>query len=210
MPKYEYDLLNILLYVSLIVVTLLYNSYFDKTQVWKMILVSQILIFIMTALMLINVLRINLEYGISDIWINVFINLLGTMSMSWLAYLPMHVVLTAFVPDNIETSAMAVVTASYVWSYMIMPKMIALVYCQIFQVDDEHMENYPKVIMAKLVLLFPMTAYLYIYPRNEDVYRVANILRYDRLSLRRETDLKYLGFINRSRSNTMRHKSIDL
>ena len=31
MPKYEYDFLNILLYISLIIVTLFYNSYFDKT-----------------------------------------------------------------------------------------------------------------------------------------------------------------------------------
>lgn len=86
----------------------------------------------MTGLMLINALRINIEYGVSDAWINAGIFSLGTMSISWLAYLPMHVVLTAFVPDNIETSAMAVITGSYVWSYMVMAKITALFYCLIF------------------------------------------------------------------------------
>ena len=40
MPRFEYNFLNIIVYISVIIVTILYNSYFDKTQVWIMILVS--------------------------------------------------------------------------------------------------------------------------------------------------------------------------
>jgi hypothetical protein len=43
----------------------------------------------MTSLMLINVLRVNLEWGISDELINAFIFFFGTQSISVLAFLPM-------------------------------------------------------------------------------------------------------------------------
>ena len=76
----------------------------------------------MTGLMLINALRINLDYGIGDEWINAAIFFLGTSSTGTIAFLPMHVTLTAFIPDNIETSAMAVITAAFYWCYYVMAK----------------------------------------------------------------------------------------
>ena len=157
----------------------------------------------MTGLMLINALRINLEYGIGDEWRNAAIFFLGTTSTAAIAYLPMHVTLTAFIPDNIETSAMAVITAAFYWSYLVMAKITAAWYCIIFELDDQHMENYPKVIIAKMVMLFPMTAYLFIYPRNEDVYKRADKLRLERLKLRKQTDQKYMGIMERDKASLM-------
>ena len=59
----------------------------------------------MTSLMLVNALRINIEYGISDEVINGVIFFIGTQSTSVLAYVPMQCILTYLVPENVEAHA---------------------------------------------------------------------------------------------------------
>jgi hypothetical protein len=78
MPKYEYDFLNIITYVGILFFVLLYNKCFPGAQVWVLILVSLFLFIIMTSLMLINAMRVNIEWGISDEVINGIIFFIGT------------------------------------------------------------------------------------------------------------------------------------
>ena len=78
MSKSTYDFLNTITYVSLIFFIGLYNQLLTGVQIWVMMLISLILFLIMTSLMLYNATRMNIEQGISDEWINVFIFFLGT------------------------------------------------------------------------------------------------------------------------------------
>ena len=78
MPKYTYDFLNVITYVACVIFTAIYNQCFAWVQVHVLILVSLLLILVMTTLMLINATRLNLEWGISDIWINALIFFFGT------------------------------------------------------------------------------------------------------------------------------------
>jgi len=107
----------------------------------------------MTSLMLVNALRLNIEAGISDEVINGFIFFLGTQSISVLGYLPVQVVLTYLVPQNVEASTMALISGTMIWSYEVGAKISCSIYCLIFEVDDEHMENYPHILEAKLPMI---------------------------------------------------------
>ena len=61
----------------------------------------------------------------------------------------------------------SLVVGLFFWSYEVGAKMSASVYCIIFHVDGEHMYNYPKVLMAKLPVLFLMLGFAVLIPKNE-------------------------------------------
>lgn len=190
MPKYEYDFLNVITYVAIILFTCSYNFFLTKVQVWLMVLISLILFLIMTSLMLVNAMRLNLEYGVSDEAINGVIFFFGTQSVSVLAYVPMQVVLTALVPENIEASTMALITGTFIWSYEVGAKISASLYCLIFTVDDEHMENYPRILIAKMIMLVPMMILTLMIPNNEDILTLAKKFRREHRDSKEQQTMK--------------------
>jgi hypothetical protein len=197
MPKYEYDFLNALTYVGVLFFVFIYNQFCSKVQAWIMVEVSLVLILIMTLLMLANATRMNTEsWGMSDEALNGIIFFLGTAAVSVLAYLAIQVLLTYLVPHNVEASVMALVSGTIVWSYEVGAKISASVYCLIFDVDDDHMENYPRVLTAKIpFIILVMLIAPYLIPENQKILRLAAKLRYEhskKQSLQRQLDTKKL------------------
>ena len=76
--KHTYDFLNACTYFALFIFMSIFNSYFSKTDSWKLVLNSLVLFTIMTLLMLSNATRLNLDLGISDEALNVFVFILST------------------------------------------------------------------------------------------------------------------------------------
>lgn len=123
----------------------------------------------MTTLMLLNAIRYNIEIGVSDeIW-NAFIFLLGTNAIAVLAILPTQVILTALIPHNVEASTMALVSGIFIWAYEVGAKISSSIYCVIFEVDDDHMNNYPHVLEAKLPMIVLIMILTLIIPSNEKI-----------------------------------------
>lgn len=85
MPKYTYDFLNTLMFVGLLICTVLFNQLLAGVQVWILILASLVMTLLTTSLVLINAVRLNIEWGISDEVINGFIFFFGTQPISILA-----------------------------------------------------------------------------------------------------------------------------
>jgi hypothetical protein len=69
----------------------------------------------------------------------------------------------------VEASVMALISGTFIWSYEVGAKLSASIYCLIFEVDDEHMDNYPKVLIAKLPVLLLIMILSLIIPVNEDI-----------------------------------------
>lgn len=166
MDKYVYDFLNSLTFVSLLVLAVIYNQCLTRVQAWILVLISLFLFLVMTTLMLLNALRYNIAIGVSDeIW-NAFIFILGTNAISVLAILPTQVILTALIPHNVEASTMALVSGIFIWAYEVGAKISSSVYCIIFEVDDDHMYNYPHVLEAKLPMIILIMILTLIIPSN--------------------------------------------
>lgn len=82
------------------------------------------------------------------------------------------------VPHNVEASVMALVSGMIVWSYEVGAKISASIYCQIFDVDDDHMDNYPRVLTAKIpMIILMMIITPFIIPRNQKILKLAAKLR---------------------------------
>lgn len=156
-------------------------------------LVSLVLFSVMTALMYVNAMRINLKYGVSDIEINAMIFLLGTNSIQIFASLPFQVILTYLVPYNVEASTMALISGFFIWSYEVGAKISASVYCQIFEVDDDHMDNYPKMLYAKLPVICVIMLLVLFLPCNQDIRYLADYLRAKHIRRRDRVTAKLTG-----------------
>lgn len=156
LPKWEYDFLNSITYASMLLFICLYSQCFVRCEVWILIIMSQGLVLVMTLLMLLNATRMNLDWGINDETLNGVIFFFGTQAVSALAYVPTQVILTYLVPENVEASTMALITGTFIWSYEVGAKISSSIYCVIFTVDDDHMSNYPNVLIAKIPVIFVM------------------------------------------------------
>lgn len=76
---------------------------------------------------------------------------------------------------------MALISGTFVWSYEVGAKLSATIYCMIFDVDDDgdHMDNYPKALIAKLPILLLVLICAIFIPNNEDIQKKADELRED-------------------------------
>lgn len=127
--------------------------------------------------MLINAKRMNLEYGVSDEVMNGFIFFFSTQLIIVLTSLPATVLLTYLVPQNIEASTMALISGTFVVTHEVGAKISASIYCTVFDVDNDHLENYPRVLEAKILALAVMIVLTIIIPRNEQILKLAAKLR---------------------------------
>lgn len=91
MPKYKYDYLNCIAYVSMVLFNYLYGTFWSKTQVWLMIEISLALFLAMTVLMLIVVLRVNIHWGVSDDVMTALMFVFGTQTLWTIATIPIQV-----------------------------------------------------------------------------------------------------------------------
>lgn len=131
------------------------------------------LFLLMTTLMLLQTLRLNMSVGIGDAWMAALIFTLGTQSISVLAILPTQVVLTYLIPHNVEASTMALVSGTFIWAFEVGAKLSSSLYCTIFGVDDDHMENYPRVLEAKLPIIVAVMILTLILPNNSAIHNLA-------------------------------------
>ena len=72
---------------------------------------------------------------------------------------------------------MALISGTFIWSYEVGAKFSSSVYCTIFEVSDEHMDNYPRVLAAKIPMLFVMMLLVFLIPSNQSILSLAAKLR---------------------------------
>jgi hypothetical protein len=72
---------------------------------------------------------------------------------------------------------MALLTGAFIWAYEVGAKISSSIYCDIFDVDDDSMENYPKVLIAKLPVIVLLMILTLIIPTNRQVFELAAYFR---------------------------------
>ena len=181
MEKYVYYFLNTLTFFVKLILSIVYKACLTKCEAWHLVLVSLFLFIVMTSLMLVNALRLNLEMGVSDeIW-NIFVFLFGTNAVILLAILPTQVLLVTLIPHNVEASTQAIISGVYIWAFEVGAKASASAYCAIFNVDKDHIDNYPLALEAKIPVIVLMMCLTVIIPNNDEILFLSSKLRRDHL-----------------------------
>lgn len=170
MPKYMYDCLNVFTYLGVIFFTATYNSLLCKVEIAQLCMVQLILFFITTVLLIvISLKKPDQEFQASDILINGVCFFFGVYAISCLAIIPVQVQLTQVIPSNIEAAMTAVVTGTFVFSYEVGCKMSGSLFCDLFKVDNDHLDNYWMVLLAKLPCILIVMLASKILPTNQEI-----------------------------------------
>jgi hypothetical protein len=106
---------------------------------------------------------------VSDFWVNSIGFFLGAQAVGCLSQLPMQVLLTRVIPENVEAALTAVVTGTFVFSYDVGSKMSGSFWCWLLQVDNEHLDSYWTVLIIKIPLIMITFSLLWLLPSNREV-----------------------------------------
>ena len=124
MSTYMYDFLNLFAYVGVMLLTVVYNRYLSKMEVKTLIQWQLYIMLGVNCLQMANSLRWNavyfkdatiLENNASDVLINSICFLFGGQAVASLAVLPMQVVLTRLVPENVEAAMMSLLGGVFIF-----------------------------------------------------------------------------------------------
>jgi hypothetical protein len=102
----------------------------------------------------------------SDAVINSVCFFFGIYSVMYLSQLPMQVLLTKVIPDNVEAAMTAFITGTFVFCYDVGSKMSGSFFCWAFQVDDTNLDRYWVVLTLKLPLIVVTMLIVRIIPSN--------------------------------------------
>ena len=86
-----------------------------------------------------------------------------------IAYIPTQVELTYLVAENIEASTMAMITSVFIMSYEVGAKWMTAAMGLIFDVDNDHMGNYDRIIIAKIPMILIIMLMVKCFPTNYQI-----------------------------------------
>ena len=166
----EYDLLYTLNFVGIAIGTILYLNFLRNVEVWKLIFTSLVIRVLITVATLINVMRKNIEWGISDLEYNIVLVLLNHANVVCLCILPMTVLLTYVIPKNIEASMFALLTASLQFSNEWGSEMTGSFISHLYGVTNEDLgTKYSQVLIAKIPMILTMLMMINFITLNQDI-----------------------------------------
>jgi hypothetical protein len=153
----QYDILCISPFIGIALGTMVYLKYLKNIEVWKLIVISLLLRAVVTVAQIANVKRLNLVYGISDFYTNLFTMFFDRASILCLCTLPMTVMLTYVIPKYVEATMFAIITACLEFSTAWGSDITGGILCKIYQIDYDNLKDrYEQVLVLKIPLIFFM------------------------------------------------------
>jgi hypothetical protein len=170
LSKEQYDILNMMQSVGIVLGTAMFIAFFKETEVWKLITFSFIAQIIEAILQYANVQRWNLAWNIPDFHFNIGLFMVGRATMISFSVLPMTVMLMNTVPKNIEASMFAVITAAITFSTDWAGDLVGAVYCDFFGITNKDLSKFGHIIRLKIFVVIACIFLISkLLPSNEEI-----------------------------------------
>ena len=150
--KDQYDFLSIGQSIGQLVGTIIFMNFLTRYQAWKLIAFSVIFEICHSWVLYANVMRWTVAWGLSDWSVNFVLMLFNKSIFTCLAVLPMTIKMMYVIPQNIEASMFAILTACITLSQDWGGDMIGAFLCDWLEITSENMEAYPFAILIKVAL----------------------------------------------------------
>jgi hypothetical protein len=96
----------------------------------------------------------------------------GVDAISCLAIIPVQVQLTYVIPNNVEAAMTAFVTGTFVFSYQVGCKLSGSLFCDLFKVDNDHLDRYWIVLALKLPCIIITMFFVKLLPSNKEIQKL--------------------------------------
>ena len=140
-----------------------------------------------TVILLLNSLRLTRSVMSNEVWFggaqfsDIVVNSLAfffaTQALQSLSALPMQVCLTCIIPQNVEAAFTAFINSTYVFCFEVGCKMSGSLFCYYFNVNNDSLDRYWIVLVAKIPCIMLTMMFTYIIPRNEEIRELGKRLK---------------------------------
>ena len=166
----QYDFLNIMQSVGIIIGIIIYMNYLQNFEVKKLIFTCYSLQMLFSLVSLANVNRLNLRWGISDFYLNLVLMLLQKAVLTSLCILPITIMMMQVIPKNIEASMFAVISATINYSMEWGGDITGAFVCRHFGITTLNKTNLHSAVELKLQMLAIVVILTQILPKNQELF----------------------------------------
>ena len=109
--KFTYSMLTVLGFFCLFIGTLIYKRYFMEKEPKNLIMMDALISILLAPLSFIFILRLNLQWGIPDMFLIIFTDTVSEIISQCFVFLPMSVVYAKICPRRIEATSFALLAS---------------------------------------------------------------------------------------------------
>ena len=109
--KFAYSMLTVLGFFCLFIGTLIYKRYFRDKEYRNLIMMDALISIMLAPISFIFVLRLNIEWGIPDMALIIFTDVVSEIISQCFVFLPMSVVYAKICPKRIEATSFALLAS---------------------------------------------------------------------------------------------------
>ena len=109
--KFTYSMLTVLGFFCLFIGTMIYKRWFKDREYKGLIMMDALISILLAPLSFIFVLRLNLEWGIPDMYLIIFTDVVSEIISQCFVFLPMSVVYAKICPKRIEATSFALLAS---------------------------------------------------------------------------------------------------
>ena len=113
LSKFTYSMLTVIGFFCLLIGTSLYKAFFKEFEYRNLIIFETIIGIVFAPLSYLFVLRINLDYGIPDLFLIIFTDVVQDIVAQCFVFLPMAVMFAKITPKGIEGTTFALLASVY-------------------------------------------------------------------------------------------------
>ena len=167
--KFTYSMLTVLGFVSLLFGTQMFNKYF-KDREWRNLIMLDALISIFIApLTFIFIFRINLDWGISDMFMIIFTDTVAEIVSQCFVFLPMSVIMTKICPKHIEATSFALLAGVSNFRGTVRGWMGSWINEKWVGVTQEDLSDYWVLVLIGTICSFLPLFFLWLIPTRKGI-----------------------------------------
>lgn len=165
--KFTYSMLAVIGFGCLLIGTQLFNRYFKDTEYRKLILSNFALTVLLTPLSFILVLRLNVDWGIPDMALIVFSDVVLSILSQCLVFLPISVIMVKICPKHIEATAFATLAGLNNFSQNISSWFGSWINEKFVWVEKDDLSRYWVLITIQFACCFIPLALIWLIPTQK-------------------------------------------
>ena len=167
--KFTYSMLTVLGFFCLFIGTMIYKRYLMDVEFKKLIMLDALISICLAPLSFIFVLRLNLTWGIPDMFLIVFTDVVSEIMSQCFVFLPMSVVYAKICPKRIEATSFALLGSVSSFRGTMRSWIGAYINRQWVGVSVDDLSNYWILVTIGFCCSFLPLLFLWLIPSREDI-----------------------------------------
>lgn len=170
--KFSYSMLTVLGFACLFIGTLIYKAYFKGSEYRSLIMMDALISILLAPISFIFVLRLNVQWGIPDMFLIIFTDVVSEIVSQCFVFLPMSVVYAKICPRRIEATSFALLSSVSNFRGTIRSWLGTFINEQWVGVSVANLHNYWILVTISFCCSFLPLFFLWLIPTRDEINKL--------------------------------------